>query len=241
MLKKIIIITILIPFILYGVYNYVSPSYSWNQKLTIEIEMPDGEILSQYSIMQLDVDTGLPIAIIPNNSNLTYKLFGEAAFIEVTNGKYLFYSLDSARVWGYEAFYREYFSKSRYIPFARYFLESPQDQVAKYFSYKSGPTLIAITEVNDPSSAKWIASDSSELVETHTIESIFGIGFSIKKVTLEMTNEPITFGKIETVLPKSFFETLGNRHNQALKNSDSGYFKSFESKIRSSNFIRKIQ
>ena len=54
------------------------------------------------------------------------------------------------------------------------------------------PLLVTFTDIIDPTTVKVV--DPDNLAET------FGPGASLKRITLEITDEPVTEGKIESVL-----------------------------------------
>jgi hypothetical protein len=54
------------------------------------------------------------------------------------------------------------------------------------------PLLVAFMDINDPNSVREVDPDN--------LAATFGPGVSLKRITLEITDEPVTEGKIESVL-----------------------------------------
>ena len=52
--------------------------------------------------------------------------------------------------------------------------------------------LITFTDINNPASVK--------LVDQHNLAATFGAGYALKSITLEITDAPVTTGKVESVL-----------------------------------------
>ena len=64
--------------------------------------------------------------------------------------------------------------------------------------------------------------------------------YSLKSITLEITDEPATMGKVESVLSANFFKKRASIHNEALKRGlQDPYFDSFASRLNRGDFIRK--
>ncbi len=57
---------------------------------------------------------------------------------------------------------------------------------------KLAPFLVTFADVNDPTSVKQ--------VDPHDQAASFGEGYSLKSITLEITDEPVTRGRVEKVL-----------------------------------------
>ena len=58
---------------------------------------------------------------------------------------------------------------------------------------KDYPLLVTFTDITDPTTVKQ--------VNPTNLAATFGPGVSLKRITLEITDEPVTEGKIEQVLP----------------------------------------
>jgi hypothetical protein len=191
-MKKIILIGVLV---LTGVslgYCYFGfNQYTWHQKMTVEVEV-DGQLYAGASVVKVTVKDSEPLT-----KQLGYPLKfgakGEAAYVELPGSRYLFALLDGGAPdsgpqtnalnifkdqlprKGMERF--AILSKSRFktdIPLSHY------------------PLLVAFMDINDPNSVRE--------VDPENLAATFGPGVSLKRITLEITDEPVTEGKIESVL-----------------------------------------
>ena len=173
-------------------YCYVGlAQYIWHQKMTIEVEV-NGQLYTGASVVKVTVQESEPLT-----KQLGYPLqfgaTGETAFVELPGNRYLFALLgggpsnsgpqtnalnifqDQLPRKGLERF--ALLSKSRFktdIPRSHY------------------PLLVAFMDINDPNLVREIDPDN--------LAATFGLGVSLKRITLEITDEPVTEGKIESVL-----------------------------------------
>ena len=169
-------------------------SHSWRQKTIIEVETPHG-LVSGGSVVQvnlrwfgqLEQDLAQGHAVNASSS-------GEASFVEVMPGKYLFalsVSDPSERtlmtfggdVDAYGRLKEDTKTISRRIPWLRETRAIP----AKFY-----PMLVTFDDINDPKSVK--------KVDPANLAASFGSGVSLKSISLEITDEPVTEGKVEAVL-----------------------------------------
>ena len=65
--------------------------------------------------------------------------------------------------------------------------EPPRDVPRKYW-----PVLVTFTDISDPTSV--------QLVDPDDLSAVFGEGFALRAVTLEITDAPVTSGVVEGVL-----------------------------------------
>ncbi|MGD9851764.1 MAG: hypothetical protein AB7T38_10885 [Nitrospirales bacterium] len=165
--------------------------YTWHQKMTVEVEA-HGQVYTGGSVVKVTVSDSDPLTKRLGFSS-QFGARGEAAFVELPGKRYLFALLDGGPAdsgpqtnalnifkgqlppSGDERF--AILSKSRFkteIPPSHY------------------PLLVTFTNITDPTTVKVV--DPDNLAET------FGPGVSLKRITLEITDEPVTEGKIEQVL-----------------------------------------
>lgn len=176
---------------IYGGYKLAYPNFSWNQKLTISVNTPEG------------VETGDGIMSVQGyfhpkifaTSHATSEQ-GSASFVALPNNKYLFVfakeapSLtvnvfkdktpndDLAYDNGYKQFTRDLSNSS-----AKRDVNLDYDDLrAVYFS-----------DINDPNTAYKV--DLKDLAAT------FGEGYSLNALTLELTDETFDTTRIEQVIP----------------------------------------
>jgi hypothetical protein len=165
-------------------------TYDWHQKLTVEIETPDG------------VKVGSAVTEVSWWENRFFKdgaafqseIKGEAAVVDLGNGRYLFALLGHADDSGYMAGLapriivdRDGLAWSLEAIKRAEGLSGRLEVPSKHF-----PMLVTFTDINDPKSVKEV--DPANLGAT------FGAGYALKSIALEVTDEAVTEGKIETVL-----------------------------------------
>ena len=157
---------------------------AWNQKLTVEVSTPDG-VKSGSSVVGFSASIGQQFA---SSSAFSYSVTGEATVVEVAPGKYLFALLDGANELGRATFENQLPQgtvEDRYqvLEKIRGKADVPRDHY---------PMLVTFADINDPKTVHEMKPDQ--------VSSIFGAGYSLKSITLEITDEPITEGKVESVL-----------------------------------------
>jgi hypothetical protein len=164
-------------------------NFSWNQKLTVTVETPQGE-RSGSAVVYERVTYGQQFM---SGSLVQYDIKGEATVVEVAPGKYLFALLGEAstkelatRVW-WESFTEE---QKRDPGKAYRIIESARE--AREVPPKEYPLLVTFTDINDPKCVK--------MVDPANLATSFGSGYNLKSITLEITDEEVTEGKVESVL-----------------------------------------
>jgi hypothetical protein len=168
--------------------------YSWNQKLTVEVNTPAG-VKTGASVVGIKVTSG---QLGLSQTAAAYRVTGEATVVEVAPGKYLFALLGerstnelATHTWADqlprnadEAWTKiEALREKRDVPRAEY------------------PLLVTFSDLNDPKSVKEVKPDR--------LADVFGAGFALKAVTLEITDEAVTGGKCDSVLNwlNEFYDT----------------------------------
>ncbi|MBO9112085.1 hypothetical protein J5288_25570 [Agrobacterium sp. S2/73] len=162
-------------------------SWSWHQKLTVTVETPAGA-KSASSVMKASLEHSKGGPFIPREaSGAFFKLQGEAVVLEVVPGKYLFVLLTDLR-----------------RPYGLFFPgEAPLDVAPKLermskpatatLTRSDYPLLVAFTDINDPKTVKKVNPDD--------LKDFFGQGTSLTSITLSITRDRVTKGKVEKVLP----------------------------------------
>jgi hypothetical protein len=152
---------------------YLRPDDQWHQKITMTVETPTGDITGS------SVQGGF----VKNTSRgpTTY-LFGEVPFVEVTPGRYLFAILRRPNA--------IFFSQRAPVKDVNELLGLREQREIPPSEY---PLLLTFRKMGDPKSA--------ERVDPNDLAASFGPGVRLKSMTIEVTDEPVTRGKIERVLP----------------------------------------
>jgi hypothetical protein len=190
--------------------------YSWNQKMTVTVSTPTGD-MSASAVTSISVLVGKQI-MTGNDKALTY--FGEAVALEVKPGKYLFALIGEETKWLAQQAFGER------VP------EHPPDRTYDAVEGIRDTTTLSI--VHYPrlvTFKKLTAPQSVELVEPNNLAKTFGEGYALKSITLEITDEPMTEGVIEKLLPweatmrGSIGKDMKLRHDHLLNVINDGSFK----------------
>ena len=158
--------------------------YEWHQKLTIVVETPSGEV-SGSSVVAISARYGhQPLS--PNE--VWYRVTGEATVVEVAPGRYLFALLDGSQ--------ERYFRAVRdQLPSDRgeWLKRIPKMKEVAVLEPKNYPLLVTFGNIDNPKTVRKVDPDN--------LAATFGPGFRLSEITLEITDEPVTDGRIEALLP----------------------------------------
>ena len=165
--------------------NLFPQTWEWNQKLTVEVMTPEG-------LRSGSAVTNVRWQEKNSSGNYPGSYRGEAAAVEVADGKYLFALIGEG---------------TRYIALLTF--EGERDRPAgiteagfaavagvrgnREVSRERYPLLVTFGDISDPATVK--------LVDPENLAAIFGPGVSLKRITLTITDEPVTKGEVEKVLP----------------------------------------
>ncbi len=177
---------------LYSAWDTATMRY----RLTYVIEAA-GETKTGSSIVQVrrEDTTKLPLP----NTGYGNRVTGEAVVVDLGGGKYLFSLLkeskrtrtdSTAAEWLPYTVFKDLGSEGMNpVEFTRMLADKkPSESLAHY----QLPLLVTFTDINDPASVVRVDPDD--------LESHFGAGVKLKAVTLEITDEPVTNGRVEGVL-----------------------------------------
>jgi hypothetical protein len=206
--------------------------WEWRQKLTVSVMTPEG-LKTGSAVVSVNVyDRPSWWGLGDFRGAGASSLSGEAVTVDLGNGRYLFallrnYSHETAR----ETFIpKEEQPRTKAEVIAVYDrLESIRD--SRTLAPKYYPLLVTFDDINDPASLRRV--DPGDLAET------FGPGYRLNAITLSITDEPVTEGRVEGILTKDFFRSWAAIHNDALAASGIGhaYFKTFASGLSRDQFI----
>jgi hypothetical protein len=161
--------------------------YSWKQKLVVVVQTPEGEKTAS-AVSEISASLGLNMNGGGKMASLSLK--GEATVVDLGHGKFLFALLNE---------------DSKYL--TEYAFARPKDQGAEEFwgrlEASTGssapvpgghyPILVTFDNLSEPKSVKEVKP--SDLAAT------FGAGYALKSITLEITDEKVTEGKVRTIIP----------------------------------------
>lgn len=168
---------------------------SWNQRLTLVIETPQGEVRGSAVTRVTKTETSGSL-VLPEARGVRSKVEGEAVVVEVVPGKFLFALLSGsdewerdAANWVYTAYQLiEVDSHSRAMGTIR---TQPLDTPVP-MPPEGWPMLVTFDDITKPETVRRV--DPADLV------AVFGEGVRLKAVTLEVTREAVTAGQVEGVL-----------------------------------------
>ena len=171
----------------YSLVNYKQYDYSWNQKLTLQIDTPNGPT-SASSVTHMDVEyypNGLPLA----GTERSYHLSGEAVVADLGDGRHLFALLPASETAEHSFWdlYEDGISRGAFLSRLTKQVGQPPRPVPPEFY----PLLVTFGDVSDPASVMRV--DPADLAAT------FGAGYALREIALEVTDAAITEGVVEGV------------------------------------------
>ena len=176
-------------------------SNTWHQKLTVTVETPKG-IKSASSVVSVTMHdtTGNDWMTLPEARGARYELTGEAVVLELAPGRYLLALLKG-------------------LPYATnvIFPDEPPVEIApaladmrasRELSPKQYPLLVTFADIDDPASVARVDPDD--------LAAHFGPGYALSSITLAITDEPVTKGRVEAVL--GWLEKVGRERPTLIPN-----------------------
>ena len=166
---------------------------TWNYRVTVEIETPEG-IKSGSAVRQ--VSTRRPSLTYQESGNPS-KIVGEAVVVDLGERGVVFAILsDQSRA---NALYSAFFPSDNSLP-------RTEIKVGNRAELKENlPNMVMFEELNDPKSVKLVFQDPTwwqpkpeDYVDKY--EKIFGKGVRLKSIIVEVTDDPITLS-VEKTLP----------------------------------------
>ncbi|MBN9219438.1 MAG: hypothetical protein J0I79_15955 [Mesorhizobium sp.] len=160
-------------------------NWEWHQKLTLEVETPTGTV-SGGSVVAVNAGTTPKWLPGEGAGGIGGKTTGEAAFVEVAPGKYLFALLGNELDRALTIFLPEIADtkdKAAQLETLRETRDVPR---------KEYPLLVTFLDAADPRTVQKVDPDN--------LAASFGAGVALKRVTLEITNEKVTEGRIGRLL-----------------------------------------
>ncbi len=172
--------------------------WSWHEKITVEVETPEGPKAASSVIRKTFVHENSWFAP-PEARGASQSVSGEAVVLEVAPGKYLF-----ALLKGLPSPFEVFFPGEKPLEVASRMELLRESRTLPGDLY---PLLVTFTDIDDPTTV--LRVDPSDLA------AMFGPGYALKAITLEITDDPLTDGRMSSVLdwlPSYFDRRLdGNR------------------------------
>ena len=171
------------------------PEWRWHQELTVSVITPQG-LKTGRAVTAARIEfppkwTGVGDAAGMQRGGVT----GEAAVLDLGNGRYLFALLQGYTEWtAWSAFFPELegkpLSRKEIAPYLdRLVASTGQTRELKRAQY---PLLVTFDDINNPASVR--------RVEPGNLAATFGDGYRLNAITLSITDEPVTKGQVEKVL-----------------------------------------
>ena len=197
--------------------------YAWRQKLTLVVETPDG------------IKTGSAVTEVTWTKNHFFKdggawwtkVVGEAAFVELGEGKYVFATINNdfdPRMApklvsnnpyreSFDEIYRRVQNVTKPTPI------QPDDY----------PLLVTFEDIEDPASVTKVTSEN--------FEELFGDGYALKEINLVTTTNTITNGHVTKVL--EWFEKVNGTMLDGSRYVSINAENKLANKLQISDFVRK--
>ena len=196
-------------------------TYEWNQKLTVTVATPSGEVSGSAVVHEKVWDGQLPAS----SSAVEYKISGEATMVDLGGGKYLFALLGGSE----ERAARTFPGKSGDSAGDHWKMIAALRE-SRPLARDAWPMLVTFGNVSDPKSVKE--------VNPKNLAASFGAGYALKGMTLEITDEEVTRGEVEKVLAEAFFRKWGTVHKEArARGIRDPYFDSTMSQLSRGDFM----
>lgn len=161
---------------------------SWNQKLTLVVETPHGEVTG-YGITSIRFAFKEDAIFFAPGYGSNSDQNGEAAFVEVAPGKFLFALIEEKNKFlAVEAL----IPADKRDPYKAATEAVAASRIKVELSRSLYPMLVTFGDVNVPASVKE--------VKPGDLEAVFGAGYHLKSINLEITDEAVNEVKIETIL-----------------------------------------
>jgi hypothetical protein len=178
----------------------------WHQKLTLQIDTPKGEAVGASVVGITARDSSGTFFDVPGGGALNISTQGEAVVVNLGNDRYLIALLSGSRGfytqtrYAFNDIYDAYITnestneRGKFVKWIRAAKKETDPRILPSLAY---PTLVTFDDIDDPKTVREV--DPADLA------AIFGQGYALKQITLQMTEEPLTVGSFDR-LP--FFEVL---------------------------------
>jgi hypothetical protein len=157
---------------------------SWHQKLIVTVNTPNGEVAGS-SVSKVGISFAEDTWLAPVYAYSAGQT-GEAVVVEVAPGKFLFALLnDRQRLLAFRVFFDDNAEAS---PNKKQAIEIQNSRKSADLQANQYPTLVTFTDINNPRTVK--------IVDPMRLSEAFGAGYSLKSITLEITDEAVTEGQV---------------------------------------------
>jgi hypothetical protein len=208
---------LLVGFVVFGLSG-CNAEWTWHQKITVSVLTPEG-IKTASSVTIARIRKKSDWFAPPEARGAVLSVSGEAVVLEVKPGRCLF-----ALLKGMPAAYEVFFPGAAPVDVVGTFDGLRQ---TRELSREQYPLLVTFDDVREPASVRRV--DPADLAAT------FGPGYRLNSITMTITDEPVTEGKVERVLG-----WLGKHPETPVLPKINPTDFSFEAKLRQGDFIRGL-
>lgn len=188
------------------------PLMSWNYKMTVIVETPEG-VVTGSSVREMSNVTRR--SYLPEVGNPA-SVKGEAVIVDLGKRGVLFALISENSDMEFYNAYSHLWSRGGSTPEGiRFYAQMPVGTKGTLNPVMPPgyPKLVAFKNINDPKSVIeaqiWERkADGKFFLKEDRMEELFGAGVKLKDITLEITDEPVTWGRIDAYLPINFYEMI---------------------------------
>ena len=196
-MKRFLLIAIPLLAIGLAYLNFKTPTYSWRQKLTATIKTPDGP-KSGSGVVEVNLRVRKRDRI--GGGKFGWSYWGEGAVVDLGDGKYVFASFyNEKRSMQPDVIIRTAHDRLGSEPYfgikiSEWVRNLKRDKTVFELVNKEYPMLIAFKDINDPTTVT-LLKDGGDF------RRVFGKGYQLMGMTLQVTKEEQTDGMIFNLLP----------------------------------------
>ena len=168
---------------------------SWSQRLTLVVETPQGEVRGSAVTKVTKTDSSGAL-VLPEARGVRSEVTGEAVVVEVAPSRFLFALLSGsgeekrdASHWVYPAY--QLGDAGSYGGAMMKLWSQPHDTPVP-LPPEGWPMLVTFDDITKPETVR--------RVDPEDLAAVFGEGMRLKALTLEITKDPVTVGRVEGVL-----------------------------------------
>lgn len=175
------LVLVLLPFL---ALSACREEHEWHQKTTVTVATPAGEVSGATVVGVRALFGQLPMS----GTEVQYGFTGEATVVEVAPGRYLFALLGGSE----ERFYRAARDRFKGKTRGEWLYDIPKQTEPVTLTGDRVPLLVTFADITDPTTVT--------RVDPANLAASFGPGVSLMAVTLAVTEDPVTVGRVEALL-----------------------------------------
>ncbi len=180
---------------------------SWNYRITVEIETPEG--IKTGSAVRNVYISKRPALLGENNDGNRIEVTGESVVIDLGERGHVFSLIGWSSYYEMlEAFYElRSGSWEDKIKKGKKILKVGETGDLKNYA----PGFVSFENIKDPRTIRLVRDGLSKSIGSKrdikdNFENIYGNGVKLKKITIEITDDPVTWGAVDLVLGQDFWD-----------------------------------